>query len=244
MSVNPRATVVCCYNNKQQYESFTKSIQSQNEKVVLIGIDNTNKRFTSNASALNYATKLVATKYVVYSHQDVILSDSSMINRFLDFMDRINENDILGVAGVKNDCPYVMTNVRRSINGLYAGSARVNGIVPCDTLDECFFGGYSRCFKQYAFDEELCNGWHLYAVDRCLAAKQRGDKVYVCDIPLIHTSKGHIDQAYNLCFLRLSKKYRKHFQYIKTPCAYAGTSLLSRNIAFIKRWISIKLDRY
>ena len=244
MSENPRATIVCCYNNERQYNVFTQSLEEQDEKVALIGIDNTNKRFTSNAAAFNYAMKSVTTKYVIFSHQDIILTTSKIIRQFVDYLERIGENDILGVAGAKNDDPFVLTNVRRTADGPFAGSERVKGLISCDTLDECFFGGYSKCFKQYQFDETICNGWHLYAVDRCLDAKRRNNKVYVCDISLIHTSKGNIDQAYNRCFLRLSKKYCKDIQYIKTPCAYARTGLILRNISFVKRWISIKLNRY
>lgn len=43
----------------------------------------------------------------------------------------------------------------------------------CDTVDECCFGMTREVFDSLRFNEKVCNGWHLYAVEMCLRAKER-----------------------------------------------------------------------
>ncbi|MBQ3447563.1 MAG: hypothetical protein IJG37_07970 [Synergistaceae bacterium] len=82
--------------------------------------------------------------------------------------------DIVGVAGVRFDEAGVITNIRhkwRYRNGeiSYAGSRRVEGgMMTCGTVDECFFGRHTEHFREYPFNEDLCNDWHLYAAEACL----------------------------------------------------------------------------
>ena len=53
-----------------------------------------------------------------------------------------------------------------------------------------------------------------------------------------------MNQIYNLQFYRLSKKYSGKFDRILTTCASASTRFPLREVAFIKRAISIFLGRY
>lgn len=237
-------TIVCCCNNLQQFKEFENSLKSQTEEYKLVLIDNTNSRFKSCSEAFNSVLGQIETKYVIFSHQDIILDSRDMLKNFVKYLDKIGEYDILGVAGASNKKAHVMTNIRCTQTNTIAGQNRVNGIEECDTLDECFFAGSLKNFVENPFDEKVCNNWHLYAVDRCLNAISNGYKVYVCDVPLIHNSKGKINHEYNVGFFRLSKKYDKTISYISTTCASAGTSWKSRIWSYIKREISISLGRY
>lgn len=239
-----RVTIVCCSNNLKQFSTFEKSLKTQTEKYKLILIDNTDSKFSSCSKAFNSVVKSISTKFVIFSHQDIILDETDMLENFVNYLEKIDREDILGVAGGKKGLDYVKTNIRHGESKKRAGKERVSGMQECDTLDECFFGGYTECFIKSPFDEEICDNWHLYAVERCLNAKKNGNKVWVCDVPLIHDSKGKIDHKYNIGFYKLSKKYSKEFDYIKTTCAYAKTSLFYRELAYIRREISIKLGRY
>lgn len=46
-------SLVCCYNNLQQYKDMQKSLENQTVEYELIGIDNREGKYKSAASALN-----------------------------------------------------------------------------------------------------------------------------------------------------------------------------------------------
>ena len=48
-----QVTVLCCYNNKSEFEKLKKSLSDQSVKVALIGIDNTEDAYSSCAVAFN-----------------------------------------------------------------------------------------------------------------------------------------------------------------------------------------------
>ena len=177
-------TVVCCWNNEKLYSDFEDTLKSQTCPCEIIGIDNRgNKCFISCAAAYNSVIGQVKTKYVVYSHQDILLNEADALEKFAACLDKIGRDDILGVAGAKFSTPGTFTNIMHvwSYSGKlsYAGSERITSdIEECDTVDECFFGGYAEHFREYPFDEVVCDGWHLYAADACLTAKSimRGEE--------------------------------------------------------------------
>lgn len=41
----------------------------------------------------------------------------------------------------------------------------------CEKVEECCFRMTRECFNRLRFNEEVCNGWHLYAVEMCLIGK-------------------------------------------------------------------------
>ena len=170
-------TVVCCYNNESVYNDFVSTLKSQTCGYDLIGIDNRgNKSFTSCAAAYNSVIDEVKTKYVIYSHQDILLEGSDALAKFVSYLDRIKRDDILGVAGVKFSDPRTITNIMHRSNQtgkiIPAGVYRLEGdMMMCDTVDECFFGGYTEHFRRNPFNESICNSWHFYAAEACLRTK-------------------------------------------------------------------------
>lgn len=237
-------TIICCWNDKKQYQRLIDSIKIQDIKVNIIGIDNRNQVYRSCSRALNDAIYQVNTKYVLFSHQDIIFNSPTALNRILAYLNCINESDILGVAGSSFNSIYVKTNVLvGNCDELeYGGTERVNGIEECNTLDECLFGGYTEYFRKTKFDESICYGWHLYAVEICLRTMYNGGKIYVCDVELIHKSKGKLDYSYNEMYRLLCKKYSGSYKYLRTPCCYySGTSFLKRNIYYLKKLMGLKI---
>lgn len=239
-----RVTVICCYNDAVQFDELKNSLESQSEEYDLIPINNVSSDYSSCSKAFNAAMKKVKTTYVVFTHQDIILNESNMLKNFVDYLEKINVYDILGVAGVKRDSGHTITNILHGKTLKPAGSENLKGMEKCETVDECFFGGTAECFSKYPFNETLCDNWHLYAVERCINAAVNGNSVYVCDIPLIHNSQGKINHAYNVGFLKISKFYADKLDCIYTTCASAKTNFVSRIWAYIRREISIKLNRY
>lgn len=239
-----RVTLICCFNNKKQFDELKITLENQTEKHKLIAIDNTRKVFSSCSLAFNSVITQVETKYVIYLHQDILFINNNSVKIFTDYMEQMDENDILGVAGSKRGIDHVISNVLHGKFMEQAGKECVVGMLSVDVIDECFFGGYTECFVHNPFNEKLCKGWHLYAVERCLNALIRKNHVYVCDISLIHNSKGKINHAFNVDFYKISKYYAKQVNYIRTTCAYASTRFIIREWAYVKREISVMLNRY
>lgn len=235
-------TVVCCYNNKKQYEEFAASLKAQTCPFELIGIDNTgNNSFTSCASAYNSVIDRVRTKYIIYSHQDILFPEPDVLEKFTAYLGRLGADDLLGVAGVRFDTERGISNIQHRQNTT-GRLVRVGknppdfGIAECDTFDECFFGGYTEHFKAFPFDEVICDNWHLYAVEECLRTKARG-RVYVCDARLIHLSSGNYNPALVSGFFKLCRKYAGDFPFIRTTCLASQTKFIPLALYCWPRWL-------
>ena len=228
-------TIICCYNNYEAFRDLSKMLESQSEKYELIGIDNCNKKYSSISAAYNFAMTLCETKYVLFIHQDISFETSNVLREYIGYLNNVKLFDMVGAAGVLFSQPGVFTNIFHGENHIQAGRFRVQKIIQVDTLDECFFGGLSQSFLLSKFDEKLCNNWHLYAVDRCLANKLLGGKIYVCDCNIYHYSKGNMNFQFYWNFLRLLWHYRKKYNFIRTTCVNSKV-VYSRIIRlFIKR---------
>lgn len=244
-------TLVCCYNDGSQYKQMTDTVARQNVKCEVIGIDNCGQRFSSCASALNAVLSDIKTDYVIFAHQDIELPEPDTLERVVSYLKRLGVRDILGVAGaVENKNPkskelgLVLSNVYHGDGLCRAGEEAFAGMTACDTVDECFFGGHTKCFADQPFNEALCDNWHLYAVERCLNARVRGAHVYVCDVPLIHHSSGKINHSYNVGFRRIAGYYAKRLKCIRTVCGSGRTDFFYRNAFYWKRELLIWMKRY
>lgn len=265
-------TIVCCYNDSRQYERLCTSLEKQNIAYDLIGVDNRENTFSSCSSALNSALGQVQTDYLIYSHQDIELPESDMLERFVDYLGQIGEGDILGVAGAAEtkrvlekkdrngrigdkDGTCVLSYVRHGEGLAGAGEVEYEGLAECDTVDECFFGGRTETFRKEPLDEKLCDNWHLYAVERCMRARIVGNHVYVSDLPLIHHSGGNINHAYNENFRRIAVHYAQlsakakqqgrctGIKWMRTVCGSARTDWIHRNLFYFKRELLMALHR-
>lgn len=163
---------------------------------------------------------------------------------------------------VPGDGTCVASYVRHGASLTCAGEVEFSGMMACDTVDECFFGGRTETFRREPFDEKLCDNWHLYAVERCLRARVQESRVWVCDLPLLHHSSGTINHAYNENFRRIAAHYAKRsaeesgqnagekgqnaktrVTYIRTVCGSTGTGWLHRNLFYWKRELLFRLHR-
>lgn len=234
-----RATIVCCYNNKNLYAEMIDSLETQTEKVDVIAIDNTEGEFNSCSAAFNSVLDKIKTKFVIFSHQDILYNSNDSLSKILDYFEQIETYDIVGVVGRRSKSVERVGNIKQGREKKRAVTGKVNGMEECDTLDECFFGGFTKCFQCYPFSEILCNGWHMYAVERCLAALTRGNKVFVADADLTHISAGKIDHAYNVTFYRIGKEYKSKVKFLATTCEEAPTAFGLAELFFIKRELHV-----
>lgn len=231
MTNDVRVTVVCCTNNKTQLQKeLLNSLAIQDEKFEIIIIDNEMGIFDSCSAAFNSKINNIKTKYVVFSHQDIILGERYSLKRFVEYMKDAEIGDLFGVAGTELNQIGVLTAIYHGTDRRPAGRRKLKGIKKCDVIDECFFGGLTETFIKYPFDENLCNGWHLYAVERCLNNRLYGHSVYVCEIPLEHSSTGRLNHAFYENFKKLCRAYHKNYPEIYTTCERTKTGFFSRNI--------------
>ncbi len=223
-----KITLVCCYNKPEQYQALCDSLATQTEPYMLLGVDNRQQTYDACSKALNAAVRQVTTQYVAFAHQDIVFTSPAQLTQLVSYLERIALHDLLGVAGSRFDSKDTISNVYRQDGQSQYGAARVTDMELCDTVDECFIAGSTQHFLEFPFDEEICNGWHLYAVEACLNAKRAGNNIYLCDLPLIHQSGGNPDREFYRCFCRLCKEYNKQVPYLRTTCAHAYTHLLGR----------------
>lgn len=241
-----KVTIVCCYNNIEQYKRFCVSLEKQNIDYELIGIDNQEQKFDSCSKALNSVISEINTEYVIFSHQDIELPEEHMLEDFVKYLEETGQRDILGVAGTLKECTKVASYVRHGTKLQCAGEVKYKGLLECDTVDECFFGGRTKQFQNEMFDERLCDDWHLYAVEYCLRIRVNGAHAWVCDVPLLHYSSGKINHTYNENFRKIAAYYASVSDKIKalnTVCGSTKTDFIHRNLFYWKREILFKLHR-
>ena len=229
-----RVTLVCCYNNREQYNEMLYSVKQQTEQCEVIEIDNVNKTFSSCSKAFNAVIPEIKTPYVIFLHQDIIFEKNDSLYRIVEYIASTGENDIVGVAGAANGIKANISNILHGSDKELAGSLRVSGLKECDSVDECLFGGHTKHFIERPFNEILCDGWHLYAVEMCLDALVNHNKVYVCDVEVYHKSRGKIDLSFNAGFYRICKAYSGKLDYVHSTCAFSRTSGIHPEISYIK----------
>ncbi|WP_026527625.1 glycosyltransferase [Butyrivibrio sp. VCD2006] len=223
-------TIVCCYNDPKQYNELVSQLNEQSVIPQIIGIDNTDNAYSSCSKAFNSVLDNIKTQYVAFSHQDMIFESPDVIKNFAIHLSRISESDLLGVAGVKANDKSTFSNIYDGLeNKKIVGKSRIQDMEECETFDECFFGGYSSYFKNNPFSEDICNNWHLYAVEQCLRARVLGGKVYVCDTDMYHHSNGVHNEKLHDNFRALSKAYHKKYNYICTTCCRGYTDFIRRH---------------
>lgn len=240
-----RISIICVYNDSEQLNKcLIRSLKNQNIDYDLILVDGSNGNFSSCASALNYGVTRSNGEILVFTHQDVILKRSDVLECFTDFIMNMPVGTIAGAAGALEK---KRNNIGNYTSGLIVDNNVRNSItspVAVSCIDECFFGMKKSTYDMHKFDETLCDNWHLYSVEQCLFHRMHGDKIYVFPCQIHHLSKGTINLKYMDGLIKLANKYNKDFQYIWTTCYKVRSSTLYcvalRNLWLLNRMIRRK----
>uniref|UniRef100_UPI004057C7AC glycosyltransferase n=1 Tax=Agathobacter sp. TaxID=2021311 RepID=UPI004057C7AC len=238
-----KVTIVCCYNDMLQFNELKRTLAKQDVPYELIGINNCKNKFSSCSCALNSVLKNIASKFVIFSHQDIRFQNEKQLGEFVNYLEKLEYGDILGVAGRKKGVNGTITNIMHGSPLRKAGKIRLSKMLEGDTIDECFFGGHTAWFKENFFNEILCNNWHLYAVERCLYTRTMKKKVYICDVELIHLSGGNPNHAFVCNFYKICEAYSHKIDEIWTTCAHSKTAFFYRVLSFIKYEFKIWMKR-
>lgn len=230
-------SIVCCYNDYDEYktnieEGLYRLLKKYDSQCELIGLNNTTKQYASAAEALNQGCEKACQDILVIVHQDVVINKRcpETIIKYGETLK--NEFTLIGAAGKLKDKIY--TNIQHGKNSMYAGKYRVKELIEVETVDECFFCLSKETWKRLRFNEKICNGWHLYAVEMCLNIRMNLGKVYVGEFDIYHKSQGVVDFNYLDTMKTLCKKYCKKIGKIRTMCFDCSTNFPYFSIVYKK----------
>jgi len=240
-------SIVCVYNNKEILNNYLlKSLKTQTVNFELIALDNTEGKFKSAAEALNYGGRKAKGKYIMFVHQDVDLSLDTWLEKAEKMLDSMQNLGIAGVAG-KKDERGVMTVIKHGNPPEPAGSITIKKPEKVQTLDECLIIVPKSVFDVLQFDEEVCDDWHLYAVDYCLSVKRVGFDAYVIPMFVYHRSPGYsFSEKYYLILEKILKKYKKYYKWIYTTMGDWSTFYpleMQRIFRILRTWTGNILEK-
>ena len=200
-------SIICCYNEKKQYNAMVQSLCGQTIDYEIIGIDNTCNTYNSAASALNVGAEKASGEILVFLHQDIIFNSVLSLEHFVCQIDK--DNMIIGLFGA--------TRERFNIN---------EKLQLVDTLDECCVAMSKNTWHWYKFNEKICDNWHLYVVELCLRAKLNKAKIVTGQFNITHLSDGNVDDGYMQTYKKLIKEY-KQFGWICTTCKSMPANMIA-----------------
>lgn len=226
-------TYICVYNNKAQLDDMLcGSLRKLNggQLRTLLLIDNTQGQYKSCAAAYNRALAEHDTGDVlVFLHQDIAFDDDAFERRIIAELRR-DPNQILGFAGMPV-AGRTVSNLRYLRTRQLITATQLAEKTAVESVDECCFALTRGLYDKMHFDERTCDHWHLYAVDLCYAARRAfGTAVSVLPESLYHKYDGTSGLTTDRHFLRavwkMTRKYRRDFAVIYTPCYIIPTAPL------------------
>lgn len=235
--MSEKVTYVCMYYKREELDrmliqSFIKSKGEIPNNIIFI--DNSHRTFTSCAKAYNdtltnYKNKI--NDVIIFIHPDIAFDNLDFENRIVEELEK-NENQILGFAGITNGLVYTNLRYKLTKTGI---AIPFDQKMECESLDECCFAMSKKLFFSLKFDENVCDGFHLYCVDLCYAAKLRfSTQSYILPEKLYHKENPdsglYDDNNFIRAMYRLTRKYSKSFKEINTTCYQCPTSGLWRLI--------------
>lgn len=176
---------------------------------------------------------------LVILHQDIAFDTSEP---WLRVQRELGENprQIVGFAGMSKEVGRTISNVRDQGTKEFVTLTRVSEKTEVEALDECCFAITAGLFREIWFDAEVCDHWHLYAVNLCYEARlDHGARSYVLPESIYHkcTLPGrtlggtqYSDRHFLRCLRRMVRRYRKRVPVIYTTCLICPTSFIGSNL--------------
>lgn len=233
-------TIICCYTNENMFKEFVlNSLSKQNKEYKLIGIDNREGIYKSASSAYNAVLPSIDTEYCVFLHQDIAFDQCDFLEQVENFL-RNNKNSIYGFCGMSND-GVVYSNLRYKQTDLYITAHQISKDTLCESVDECCFAISTRRLKLLGgFDEDICDGWHLYAVELSIRNYVKNGNCYISPLSIYHKADNigglETDNNFLRSMRRICLKY-KDKKMIYAPCYICSTNLIDRELRLLRSYV-------
>ena len=229
-------SVICCFTSEEALAYLADSLDEQTLPCERIFVDNQENRFTSAAAALNYGATKATGDLMLFCHQDIRFKDSHALEDLVTSCDELQIGDVGGVAGAiraghrkvtKTNITHSPQEVRYDRRDWFYTS-----YIEVESVDECVIALRRETWEVAPFDERLCDGWHLYAVERCLLARATGCRALAFDARINHLSvSGTMDKAFFACLRKLVAVYGAAFDAIVATTGYWSCRFLGVSIA-------------
>lgn len=230
-------SIVCIYNSKELLEKYLlKSLENQDCPHEIILLDNRYGQFSSAAAAFNSVLDQLKGELVVFAHQDVSLGNADALSGIYRLLHDKDEMIVAGVAG-KKPGRGTFTNITHGDPPIAAGNP-IGHVKEVQTLDGCFFIVSRKLLEKIGFDQDVCSGWSLYAVEYCLSARFKASaEVLVLPVKgFYHRSKGPGDfDDFFRTLRKISEKHKGSVKRIYTTCGNWPTSNLHLDILISKK---------
>jgi hypothetical protein len=191
----------------------------------LIPVDNRNEQYSSAAAALNAGAEKATGDYYIFVHQDVKFLQSDWMSKIYAYLESLSD---IGVAGITGLSKVGSTPREQTRNTLSHGSNKKDWVLGTEiqsprevqTVDEFCIIIPKEIYEEHQFNESLCDGWHLYAVELCLRINIKTNRrSYVLPIETWHGSTGMlIRQDYYRTLNRIAKEYGPEEELVRTTC--------------------------
>lgn len=241
----PVFSVVCVYNNKKILDDYLlKSLEKQDCPHETILLDNRYGQFPSAAAAFNSVLDRLKGELVVFAHQDISLGYPNALSSIFDMLRDQGEMVVAGVAGKAFRGKWIITNIKHGDPPSYAGKLRAEKIERVQTLDECLFVVSRKLLEELKFDQDTCSGWHLYAVEYCLAAQESARALVLPVDGVYHVSRGaSMSSDYYDILKKVTRKYHSSTSRIFTTCGRWYTEPFVLNIQIFLKELEKKIKR-
>ena len=230
-------TIVCVFSDRPTLDQYLlRSLSNQTAKYQTVLVDNTEGQYKSAAQAYNYGAARAGQKYIMFVHQDVDFESGMWLRDAEAMLDGIGDLGVAGVAGMSEQGRTLQDRGRNVIinhenREAWKFGNPIDKPEPVQTLDGCVLIVPSKVFNILKFDEAVCDNWHLYDVDYCLACRRLGYAVYVIPKSIYHRSAGPwhsrsririlfslgaLPETYYKTLGKLIRKYRSDYRFIYT----------------------------
>lgn len=109
----------------------------------------------------------------------------------------------------------------------WIGGNEIDAPTPVRGLDELLVCVPAPVFEERGFNEDLCDGWHLYAIEYCLYVRHRmGLTAYTLPLPAWHRSTGmEKDSDFFRILTQIAAEYHDDTNWIYATTGFYNTSL-------------------
>lgn len=200
------------------------------QNTVFAAIDNTKRDNHDPYSVLNHTLRTMTERFLVVCHQDVRLDRGAGYDDLLRALDSAGEHwGVAGPAGITLDYRQVLSISDPWDAPLWSGPWPIQ----VQALDELLL--VIRPGRACLSDG--LSGFHLYALDLCLATRRRGWDAIAINFPLTHLSDGTEGQssaAYSAARIALQQKLSPLYVY-KLAVVSTGESVLLTRFGLLRK---------